>query len=155
MTVSFLLIIAATSCCVREAEFISQTVDHIHHPAQPPQNHQQLTGDFIRRPTACFLSLNEFSISSRRPTFSSWMDPKASIRLRYQTRLLKRQNKRLLISLSMFFSSSVSKMTSHWKLWEFLQNLLRLKSPIFTGVCFTSNTGVTFTSLSEGIRVSF
>lgn len=55
----------------------------------------QLTGVFIRPPTACFLFINEFSISSRRPTFSSWMDTKASISLQWQTRLclLKSQHK--------------------------------------------------------------
>lgn len=55
----------------------------------------QLTGVFIRPPTACFFFRNEFSISSRRPTFSSWMDTKASISLEQQTRfcLLKSWNK--------------------------------------------------------------
>ncbi len=58
-------------------------------------HHVQLTGVFIRPPTACFFFRNEFSISSRRPTFSSWMDTKASISLESQTRfcLLKSQHK--------------------------------------------------------------
>lgn len=37
-------------------------------------------------PTACFFFTNEFSISSHRPTFSSWMDTNAPITLKEQMR---------------------------------------------------------------------
>lgn len=45
-----------------------------------------LTGVFRNPPTACFFFTNEFSISSHRPTFSSWMDTNAPITLKEQMR---------------------------------------------------------------------
>lgn len=67
----------------------------IPHPAGITRRCVWLTGVFMWPPTACFLLRNAFSISSRRPAFSSWMDTKASISLEKQTELCwwKSQNK--------------------------------------------------------------
>lgn len=51
-------------------------------------------------PTACFFFTNEFSISSHRPTFSSWMDTNAPITLKEQMRfyIIKSKKKKVLIT---------------------------------------------------------
>lgn len=65
----FFLIAAASSGCVREADFTSRAAGHIYHPARPPENHLQLTRDFTRRPTAFFLFIMNSASHHADPLF--------------------------------------------------------------------------------------